>query len=154
MQKFMGLALVAGLLATPLAGAATRDAISQEEVVGMLRAIGATDITKSRDSAGDPLVIATLDETQFQVLMYGCGDDDRCTSIQFRSGYDVDDGMSLDDVNAWNMAMRYGKVWLDDEADPFIELDLHLSGSSDAQVAHYAQMWSAMLMGFEETIEY
>ncbi|HEU4813188.1 MAG TPA: YbjN domain-containing protein [Xanthomonadaceae bacterium] len=154
MQKSMVLVLAAGLLAMPAAGAATRNSISQQEVATVLEGIGATDIVMSRDSAGDPIVVAMLDTTQFQVLMYGCGDDDRCASIQFRSGYDLDEGMSTDAVNEWNTAMRYGKVWLDDVADPFIELDLDLTGSSDAQVARYAQMWSAMLTEFESQISY
>ena len=154
MQKFIGLALVAGLLATPVAEAAPRDSISPEEVTRALRGIDATDITVSQDSAGDPIVVAILEDTQFQVLMYGCGDDGRCKSIQFRSGYDLDEGMSLASVNEWNTAMRYGKVWLDDVEDTFIELDLDMTGSSDAQVARYAQMWAAMLSGFETHIGY
>lgn len=154
MQKFMGLWLVAGLLATPVAEAASGDSISPEEVTSALRGIEATEITVSRDSAGDPIVVAIVEDTQFQVLMYGCGEDDRCKSIQFRSGYDLDEAMSLDAVNEWNTVMRYGKVWLDDVGDPFIELDLDMTGSSDAQVARYAQMWAAMLSGFETHIGY
>ena len=154
-KRYIGLALAAGLLAAPAAGAAVRDTIDANEVSAALRGVGATDIETTSDASGDPMVIAHFDDTRFQVIMYGCDDDGRCTSIQFRSGYDLDEGMTLEAVNDWNTAVRYGKVWLDDVDDPFIELDLDLSaGSSDAQVARYMQLWAAMVTEFEAHIGY
>ena len=154
MRGIMGLAMLAGLLLAPAAGAAVRDSITKEEVAAALRAVGATDVSLERDAAGDPMVAANLHDADFQVLMYDCSGD-RCASIQFRSGYDLDDGMSWDEMNDWNTALRYGKAWLDEEGDPFIELDLDLSGgSSDGQVRKYVAMWDAMLSGFHEYIDY
>lgn len=154
MHKFMGLALAAGLLAAPAAEAATRGSISGEEIAAVLRAAGATEVTAGQDDSGDPTVVATMQGAQFQVLMYDCDEQDRCTSVQFRSGYDLSDGMTLETLNEWNASMRYGNAWLDDVDDPYIELDLDLTGSSDEQVSRYVDVWSAMMTRFQDFIGY
>lgn len=155
MKKFMGLVFAAAVLAAPGAGAATRDSISQEELAEVLREAGASEIEQGRDSADDPTIVATLHGSRFQAIMYDCDGDDRCTSIQFRSGYDLDDGMTAEALNEWNVAMRYGNAWLDEVDDPYIELDLDLSaGSTDGQVRRYAEIWSNMMSGFQDYIGY
>lgn len=155
MRAFLGIALAAGLLAAPAADAATRNSISQHELADVLRAVGATEVTVGRDDTDDPTLVGTLHEAQFQVLMYDCDGQDRCSSIQYRSGYDLADGMTLEDVNEWNTAMRYGKVWLDEVDDPYLELDLDLSqGSTDGQVRRYAEAWGALMKHFQDYIGY
>jgi hypothetical protein len=143
------LPLVAALaLATPAAAAAEIRDISGEELAGLLRKAGYR-ATVGRDSGGDPMVTSSAAGAQFSIMMYDC-QEDRCKSLQFGAGFDLADGGSLANVNAWNRDKRYAKAWLDDEVDPWLELDLDLEGGGSLElVGDYIELWDAALGQFQ-----
>lgn len=146
------LAMAAAMvLAMPAAGAAEIHDISGEELAELLRKAGYR-ATVERDSEGDPMVTSSAAGAQYNIIMYGC-QQDRCKSLQFRAGFDLPDGGSLANVDAWNREKRYAKAWLDDEVDPWLELDLDLEGGGSlGQVGDYIELWDASLGQFQTHI--
>ncbi len=57
----------------------------------------------------------TIDKDQQSLLFY----------VSFEN---EDDLVTLERVNQWNLSKRYSRSYLDEEGDPFLELDLDLKG--------------------------
>ncbi|MFB2533358.1 YbjN domain-containing protein [Paracoccus sp. p4-l81] len=77
------------------------------------------------DGAGDPRLSSRIEGTRFDVLFYDC-DTGTCQSIQFTAAFDMTEPMDVAVINAWNRDMRFGKAYLDDEGDPFVEMDVNV----------------------------
>lgn len=106
-----------------------------------------------KDDQGDPQIDSALAGANFQVRFYDCADG-RCQSIQFLSGFDLDEGMSLEDVNDWNRTMRYGSVYLDEEGDPYLQMDIDTTrGLPKDQFAEWMAVWEEVLGRFRESID-
>ena len=106
------------------------------------------------DGVGDPEITSATGGAAFHVQFYDCDDDNRnCRSLLFRSGFDLDAPMALEDINAWNRGRRFGSAWLDDEGDPFLEMSVTLDGGvSEANFADIVDWWSVALGEFTEHI--
>jgi len=107
------------------------------------------------DSAGDPLIESGVDGTHFSVYFYGCAGEEepRCNAIQFMAAFDLEDGTSFERINLWNREHRFGRGYLDDENDPFVEMDLDVEyGFTTEALANNLDTWSAVLPGFKEFI--
>ena len=113
-------------------------------------------VTLSRDSGGDPMLTGKIQGTPYYVYFYGCDDANaNCSAVQFKAGYDLAQGLALDQVNDWNRKMRFGKVYLDEEQDPFLELDVNLLyGVSDANFADTIDWWRVVMQEFEKHIDW
>jgi len=48
--------------------------------------------------------------------------------MTIRVGFDLDQGMSYEQVNQWNYDNRLSRAFLDNELDPFLEADAEFSG--------------------------
>src|SRR5690606_11183174 len=103
------------------------------------------------DGGGDPLITSSADGSEFRIYFYGCSNGQMCKSIQFSRGYDMDAGMSLEQVNVWSREYRFGKVYLDDDLDPFIEMDVNLDfgGVSRENFADTFDWWLVTVREFE-----
>ena len=63
--------------------------------------------------------------------------------------------MTMDQVNTWNREFRFGKVYLDDENDPFLEMDVNLDyGVSEGNFLDTLDWWTVVLGRFEEYIDW
>ncbi|GAB3733920.1 YbjN domain-containing protein [Luteimonas pelagia] len=149
-------ALLAGLLAAPATNAMAADTtvirdISGQDVARMVEGAGYR-AELGEDGVGDPMITSSAAGANYYIYMYGC-EDGRCDSLQFRAGFDLDDGISAARVNEWNRERRYGKAWMDEENDPWIELDLDLEGgATGAQVVSYVELWDTLLGQFQTFI--
>jgi hypothetical protein len=121
-----------------------------EEVAAVVKDSGATvEITK--DSGGDPMIKASFGKSNFRVLFYGCSPAKRCKSIQFSSAWDLKDGMTAAKANEWNFTKRWGRLGLDDENDPFLNMDLYLEdGATTEALASDMVIWYATMLSFME----
>ena len=79
-----------------------------------------------KESDGDGYVRSAADGVNFQVHVYDCVKA-RCASIQMVAGFDVEQKLSAEKVNAWNGAKRFVTSYIDDEGDPWFTYDINLS---------------------------
>ncbi len=146
----------AGFFLLPLAAAAQSqvDASDANALANLLKAEGyKVDVTT--DKVGDPLLKGKLDGTNYDIFFYDCTNNANCRTIQFQVGYDMTNGMSLQRANQWNSDMRYATVHLDNEMDPFLQMDLNIDyGVSAENFVDNFKMWSNVLGQFEDFIDW
>lgn len=122
-----------------------------QEVAAWLQDQGYKAELKTDDS-GDRYIASAAEGVNFDVHAYDCTGG-RCTSIQMVAGFDLDDGLSLEQANDWNRGKRYAKAYLDDERDPYIDFDINLSpGGTEAALNDNLGVWLMMLPAFRSHI--
>lgn len=109
---------------TPAAGAA-ETVIGEVGRVAALMAAAGYPTERSPGGDGTPRLDGRLDGWGYSVYFYGC-DGDICDAIQFAAGFDLDQPMAHDQINEWNRANRFGRAYLDDEGDPWVEMDVNM----------------------------
>lgn len=147
-----GLCLLASLISVPVAVAADPTGVAVADIVAAMQDYGVR-AKLGEDDLGDPQIDSALAGANFQVRFYDC-EKARCASLQFLSGFDLEEEMSLEDVNDWNRTMRYGSVYLDDEGDPYLQMDVDVTrGISKEQFAEWVAVWEELLGRFRERID-
>lgn len=112
--------------------------------------------TMGVDGQGDPKVSSRVSDTKFSVYFYGCQDNDNCSSILIKAGYDLNNGISALKVNEWNREKRFAKAYIDDEGDPFLEMDVNLDfdGVGNKNFEDTLDWWRLLVEDFEEFIDW
>ena len=108
------------------------------------------------DQVGDPMITSGVGGTTFQIFFYNCTDHRECATVQFHSGYDLNDPVSLERINEWNSSQRFGRAYLDREDDPILEMDVDLDdgGVSRLLFIDNIEFWASVLGNFERHIGY
>ena len=108
------------------------------------------------DKVGDPMITSGVSGTTFQIFFYNCSDHKACATVQFHSAYDLENPVSLETLNEWNRAKRFGRGFLDKENDPVLEMDVDLDdgGLSAALFIDNVEFWATILGEFEQRIGY
>ena len=108
------------------------------------------------DKVGDPLITSAVGGTTFQIFFYNCTDHRECATVQFHSGYDLRNPVSLEHLNEWNRSQRFGRAFLDAEGDPILEMDVDLDdgGLSPLLFIDNIEFWASVLGKFEQHIGY
>ena len=105
------------------------------------------------DSVGDPMIVSSAGGTDFSIYFYGCTNNRECKSLLFKVGFDLVDGTTLENVNAWNETTLFGRAYLDDEQDPWLEMAVNLDGGvSQANFEDTYDWWEVVLRQFEDHI--
>ena len=106
------------------------------------------------DSVGDPLVEFRVDSDTLQVFFYDCTDNTSCLSLQFYSGYKMDNGVDLAVINSWNTDRRFVRAYLTEEGAARIEMDVATGhdGVSQADFGELYSLWLESIGLFEERI--
>lgn len=157
-STIMALAAAVTLSLAGGTGAAAGDLINKDgmtgpEVAAWLQGAG-YKAELSRDKTGDPMIRSASGGVNFTVLFYDCKND-RCRALQFSSGFDLGDGMTLAKANEWNKKHRYLKTYLDDEMDPYVEFDVNLdAGRTMAGLNDDFAIWTDMLADFAVFIDW
>jgi len=112
--------------------------------------------TMGVDGQGDPKVSSRISDTKFSVYFYGCQDNDNCSSILIKAGYDLNNGISALKINEWNREKRFAKAYIDDEGDPFLEMDVNLDfdGVGNKNFEDTLDWWRLLVEDFEEFIDW
>jgi len=112
--------------------------------------------TMGKDSGGDPKISSRISDTKFSVYFYGCEDNLNCASIMFKAGYDLNNGISALKINEWNRDKRFAKAYIDDEGDPFLEMDVNMDfdGLGNENFADDLDWWRLLVEDFEDFIEW
>ena len=129
----------------------TRGGITMEKIAEIMRARGMPALV-SVDDAGDPKVVSKVNGVNFDVICYpNAANKDLCGSIQFSAAFDLADGTTHDKINVWNKSRRYGQAWLDDEMDPYIDMNLELErGASTELIDEYLSLWIEMTQKWKD----
>jgi hypothetical protein len=154
-MKLKALSLILAMGAASPAMAAPVVAENPEAIADLLKDIGyRAELTK--DDTGDPKIESAAAGASFSIYFYGCTDGRDCSSIQFSSGFDLDNALNLSSVNDWNTRKRYGKVYVDDEGDPYIEFDINLAGGGISEDAFRDSLdsWERLLADFQQHIDW
>jgi hypothetical protein len=126
----------------PVGGVTARDVADALEARGYPTTIG-------RDAVGDPKVGSARGKTRFYVYFYDCRGE-RCSNIQFSVAYDFDNGMSLSSANMWNTKYRFGKVYVDEGNDPWMQMDIDLMrGATTELLDRNVERWISLIDDFE-----
>jgi hypothetical protein len=144
-------AAAAMLLAGPApAGPLPAGGVTAAEVAKALQAKGyKAEIGK--DQQGDPMVTSALDGSNFRVVFYNCKGGPRCTDVAFATAFDLEQGATLDKINGWNRKNRYGRAYLDDEADPYLEYDVDFEvGATSEAVENAIERWASVIPSFKK----
>ncbi len=126
-----------------------------EALADYMRSIGyRAELTT--DDEGDPKIKSATGGANFSIYFYGCERNKQCDSIQLSSGFDLDNGSSLNAVNSWNSKKRYGKAYLDDENDPYVEYDINLAngGVSQENFRDTLELWDRVLTDFRSYVDF
>lgn len=136
-------------------GAAQAQVVGDPDVVMTLLQDYGLKVTKDTDSVGDPLLSTRIEGTNFDIYFYSC-DEGPCQSIQFSAGFDLDQPMSAGKINEWNRDKRFGKAYLDDDGDPYIEYDINLDfdGVGAKNFDDTIDLWRVVLADFRDFIDW
>lgn len=151
-------AIMAGMVLALSAGAAQAamlpdGGVTAQEVARALQAKGYR-AELDRDAAGDPMIRSALDGSNFQILFYDC-EKGRCVSIQFVTAFELEKDLTFSKINEWNRTKRFGRAYLDEEMDPFVEMDLDLEhGATSEAIENNIDTWAAVLPAFKNFIDF
>lgn len=146
-------ALVAGSASARVTADDLVDATDPQALVRIIQDLGyRADLEV--DSEGDPLIRSSVGGTQFALLFYGCTDNhDRCGILLFKAGWDLDRQVDMNVINRWNATRLFGRAYLDEVMDPWIELVLNLQGGvTRTQFESTFEWWGTSVGQFEEEI--
>lgn len=134
------------------AGSLPDGGITVQEVARSLQAKGfQTEITTDKD--GDPLVKSTLEGAKFSVYFYECGGKPRCKSIQFAAGFAMKGAFDADKAAKWNRTKRFGRVYQDNENDPWVEMDMDMEhGATTEAMTNNIDRWVVVMNEFRKSI--
>jgi type 1 fimbria pilin len=140
--------------AAPLTGGGLLDATSPQAIADLLQQEGYRAAV-GVDNVGDPKIDSSAAGVDFSIYFYGCDNSQNCQSIQFSSGYDLERGTSFQAMNDWNAAQRFGYAYLDNESDPFVNMDVNMSyGISPDNLRDTLAVWEQVLSDFQTHIDW
>lgn len=155
MNPWIKLAIGAAAATAALPAAAqTVQATKPDTVMTALRNAGYRAML-SKDNVGDPVIKSGAAGVDFSVLFYNCTEHKDCKTVQFYAGF-VKKGVTLDTINKWNAEHRFARVYLDDDKDPRIEMDLDLDsgGMSPGLFKANIATWESLLGEFQKAIDF
>jgi Putative bacterial sensory transduction regulator len=139
--------------APPLAGGMV-DATSPQVIANLMQQAGYRAVVTT-DNVGDPKIESSAAGADFSIYFYGCENARNCLSIQFSSGYDMPNGVSLQTVNDWNATKRFSFAYLDNENDPFLSYDVNLYGGvTEQNFLESLALWDTILADFHTHIDW
>lgn len=129
------------------------DATDPQALVGIIRDLGYRAELEV-DAEGDPLIRSSVGGTRFSLVFYGCTDThERCEIVLFKAGWELKNKVDIGVINRWNATKLFGRAYLDDVLDPWIELVLNLRGGvTRAQFESTFEWWQSSVDEFEEEI--
>ncbi|MGL4319896.1 MAG: YbjN domain-containing protein [Paracoccaceae bacterium] len=138
----------------PVVSGGLLDASSPQAVADILQQEGYRAAV-GVDNVGDPKIDSSAAGVDFSIYFYGCDNGKDCQSLQFSSGYDLERGTSFQAMNDWNSTKRFGYAYLDNESDPFLNMDVNMSyGISPDNLRDTLAVWEQVLADFHTHIDW
>ena len=89
------------------------------------------------------------------VVFYGCDDKGQaCKSVQFYAGFNPKTSPTLQAMNDYAKDNRFGRIYLDEDNDPVIEMDVDLEagGMSEELFIDNLAYWTTILDRFADFV--
>lgn len=145
----LGLALSAGAQAQAIVSAENPGAL-----IEIIQDLG-FQAKLETDDVGDPVILSSSGGVDFRIYFYECKNNKRCKSLHFSVGYDLADGASPDAVQQWNADKRFASAYLDDESDPFLQMDINTDGGiTQSNFENSFHLWQSLKGEFEQFINW
>ncbi|MGB1208375.1 MAG: YbjN domain-containing protein [Paracoccaceae bacterium] len=107
----------------------------------------------TQDNTGDPMLRGKINGKTFVVLFYDC-QDSTCKSVTFKAWFTTAQPVSLGHINNWNKGKRFGKAYIDEDADTVLEMEVNLDfGVSASNLSDTADWWRVVLNDFKTFLE-
>ncbi|MGH7095790.1 MAG: YbjN domain-containing protein [Stellaceae bacterium] len=101
---------------------------------------------------GKQTITSSVGGTNFHVGFYDCNGA-RCGSIQFFAGFDTKGALNPVKMNQWDRAQRWGRAYVDNVNDPWLEMDVDLTpGGTYELLNDEFATWRALLARFRQFI--
>lgn len=100
---------------------------------------------------GQRWIESAMSGYNYIILPFGCDDTGKnCKSIQFYVAFVPMNKPTLEEMNTYAAENRFGRVYLDDEGDPIIEMDLDLEagGMSRDLFLDNLAYWETIMVAF------
>ncbi|MSP81897.1 MAG: YbjN domain-containing protein [Alphaproteobacteria bacterium] len=110
----------------PAAAECLTDVLPQGIAAELAEAGYKADIGTTED--GQPFIETGMQSATVTVFLYDCAEGGNCTGLTMRTGFNLQAGMSYEQINQWNYDNRLSRAFLDNERDPYIEGDITLTG--------------------------
>lgn len=147
-MKYLSLALAALLM--PLSAASAKNITADiDQIAEVLQEAGYK--AAIRESDGERFIESGTGGLKFLVLLYGCDDKFKnCKSAQFYAGFAVDKSPTLEAMNSYASQNRFGRIYIDEDGDPAIEMDvdLEMGGMSKELFIDNIAYWDSVMLGF------
>jgi len=104
---------------------ALKTAFTAEDIAGVVTNKGHANQIEI-DSTGDPIISARnpLIAHDYQILFYNCHAG-QCGAIQIRAWFKHTAPISAEQINAWNSTQTFGRVFLDKDGDPNLDVFIY-----------------------------
>jgi len=146
--------VLVGVFYGSVASAQTIDGTSPRAIVDILQGEGYR-ASLTTDRYGDPKIDSSSQGVNWSIWFYDCTNNRDCRSIQYAASFDLSDGISPNVLNDFARENRYGRVYYDQEFNPYIELDANLAGGvSRANFIDTLQTWGIVLGDFLVAIDW
>lgn len=143
--------LAVALSAAPLA--AKQVTADVDQIVTLLQGEGYK--AKREGEVDDLRIESAMSGYSMAIYFYGCDDKGKaCKSVQFYAGFDPKTNPTLEAMNQYARENRWGRVYLDKEGDPCIEMDvdLEVGGMSQELFLDNLAYWDTILQNFAEFV--
>ncbi len=104
------------------------------------------------DAQGDPLIKGRISRSDYLIQFYECEHAAFCNSVQFLAQAPKPAGLTLDQVNAFNLRWRYVRLTVS-EAQVRIQMDVNLdAGVTGDNFEDTLDIWRQLLETFERDV--
>lgn len=146
--------LAAGFLALAASSPAAAETVTADpSIIARVMQDAGYKASIEKLSDGQSYIQSSTGGYPFRVFFFGCDNDTPgCDTIQLFAGFRSEYSPTLQEMNAYTRDNRWGRVYIDDEDDPVIEMDIDLEdgGMSDALFKDNLEYWDYIMSKFAE----
>lgn len=132
----------------------TLTALDPQSVLDELIAQGFRGELKTT-STGRSVIRFVASGANSQIYFYDCKDGlAQCTTLRFGYGLDFKNGVDIAKVNEWNRQQLWGRVYVDDENDPWLDIILNTGDAlPKARFDEVLDLWERVVGKFRTHFE-
>jgi hypothetical protein len=141
-------------LATP--AAAQMATANAQQIAKLMQAQGLQAQITTTDSGGTEIK-SSASGANFYVSLLNCdeGTGKNCKTVQFYVGWSTTEKRSLAKINEWNRSKRFAKAYLDDDKDPWLDMDVNLDfgGVTEKNLNDCIELWVSLMGQFQDELD-